>query len=116
MAVRVLVVDADPDIRRLERRILQRHGYEVIAAADDAEALTDIVHEPPDLIVTDPPLLHRHGPALAAALAACAPPRPVLLLSASDDETLAGCALLRRPFGMDDLLRAVGTALRAAGS
>jgi DNA-binding response OmpR family regulator len=116
MIVRVLVVDADPDIRRLEQRILQRHGYAVITAADDGEALADIAQAPPDLIVTDPPLLQRHGPELAAALTACAPPRPVLLLSTSEDEAPAGCARLRRPFGVGDLLRAVETALQAAGS
>jgi DNA-binding response OmpR family regulator len=116
MAVRVLVVDADPDIRCLERRILQRHGYEAITAADDAEALADITQAPPDLIVIDPSLLHRCRPALEAALSVCAPPRPALLVSASDDDAPVGCFLLRRPFRVDELLRAVGMALRATGS
>jgi DNA-binding response OmpR family regulator len=116
MVVRVLVVDADPDIRRLEQRILQRHDYAVITAAEDGEALADIAQAPPDLIVTDPPLLQRHGPELAAALTACAPPRPVLLLSANEDEAPAGCSLLRRPFRVDELLRAVVRALQATRS
>jgi two-component system, OmpR family, response regulator MprA len=113
MGMRVLVVDADPDIRRLEQRILQFYGYEVITAAEDGEALADIADATPDLVVTDLPLLRRHGLELEAALAACLPTRPALLVSASKDEAPHGCCLLRRPFGVDDLLRAVGAALRA---
>lgn len=36
---RILVVDDDPDIRELERRCLEEHGYEVTLAADGQQAL-----------------------------------------------------------------------------
>jgi len=49
---RVLVVDDNPLVRELMRRSLDAH-YEVVAAADGADALLLAVDHPPDLIVSD---------------------------------------------------------------
>lgn len=111
MAVGVLVVDADPDIRRLEQRILQRHGYEVVTAANAADALAAIAQTQPHLLLTDPPLVRRHRADLDALRAASGQSRLVLLLSDSADEAVVGIPTLRRPFGVDDLVRAVSVAL-----
>jgi CheY-like chemotaxis protein len=49
---RVLVVDDNPLVRELMRRTLATH-YDVLAAADGADALLAAVDQPPDLIVCD---------------------------------------------------------------
>jgi DNA-binding response OmpR family regulator len=49
----VLVADDEEDIRALVAFRLQRAGYEVITAADGAEALTLATTRLPDLIVLD---------------------------------------------------------------
>jgi DNA-binding response OmpR family regulator len=111
MAVRVLVVDADSDIRRLEQRILQRHGYEVVTAADDADALAAIAQAPLDLLLTDPPLLRRHRADVDALRAARGQSRFAILVSDRADGTPVDVPALRRPFGVDDLVRAVSAML-----
>ena len=49
----VLVADDEEDIRALVAFRLQRAGYDVITAADGAEALTLATTRLPDLIVLD---------------------------------------------------------------
>lgn len=111
--VRVLVIDDDPDIQRLERRILQRAGYEVVTAATGAQALVGIAQEPPDLIVTDLKALDHHGRDLRSSLSAAHERRPALLVSSTVDEGPPGIPYLRRPFARTDLVRAVEQALAA---
>ncbi|MEV6303234.1 response regulator [Actinoplanes sp. NPDC051861] len=50
---RVLVVDDEPDLRFLHRRILTRAGHDVTEASDGAAALESVRSSPPDLVVTD---------------------------------------------------------------
>lgn len=114
MSIRVLVVEDNPDILRLERRILQREGYEVTAALDGDQALAGIDHEPPDLIVTNLTSLRRHGRALRDRMAATGGAPPALLVSGATDEGPPGLPYLRQPFGSADFLHAVARALGAA--
>ena len=51
--VKILVVDADPQLLRLLVRILQLEGYEVLTAYDDEQALGQVVANLPDLILLD---------------------------------------------------------------
>lgn len=58
---RVLVVDDDPDLRRLVVRLLRSKGLEVEEAARGLEALAAIKRAPPDLILLDAMLPEVHG-------------------------------------------------------
>ncbi len=49
----VLVVDDDPDVRRIVRVMLERAGYVTRAAADGQEAFRMIQEERPDLLILD---------------------------------------------------------------
>jgi CheY-like chemotaxis protein len=50
---RVLVADDTASSRVLVRTVLEHQGYEVIEAADGAEALAKALENPPDLILLD---------------------------------------------------------------
>ena len=49
----VLVVEDDPDMRDLERTLLEMEGYAVMLAGNGAEALHHLEHVEPDVIILD---------------------------------------------------------------
>lgn len=53
-----MVVDADPDARRLLRRALETEAYDVVEAGDAREAMALLTIRAPDLILLD---LVMHG-------------------------------------------------------
>lgn len=53
MTRRVLVADDDPDIRVLVATTLRMEGFEVLEAADGAEAVEQALRERPDILVLD---------------------------------------------------------------
>jgi CheY-like chemotaxis protein len=113
MSARVLVVDDDPDLLRLARRILQGHGYRVVTAGDGVAALALIAREPPDLLLTDLMMPALDGVALIQALQRQAVACPIIVCSAAAAVALPGVRLLPKPFGVDALLAAVADALDA---
>ncbi len=50
---KILVVDDDADLRRLMSLVLQMGGYDVVSAADGAEALAKVRLEAPNLVLLD---------------------------------------------------------------
>jgi diguanylate cyclase (GGDEF)-like protein len=53
MAIKILVVDDDPDIRDILKLTLSEENYEVLEAGDGEEALTAIRSKPLDLVLLD---------------------------------------------------------------
>ena len=49
----ILVVDDEPQIRRVLRATLSSNGYEVLEAKDGPEAIDMVLRERPDLILLD---------------------------------------------------------------
>jgi two-component system KDP operon response regulator KdpE len=49
----ILVVDDEPQIRRVLRATLSSSGYDVISAKDGQEAIEAVTREHPDLILLD---------------------------------------------------------------
>ncbi|GBE17595.1 alkaline phosphatase synthesis transcriptional regulatory protein PhoP [archaeon BMS3Abin16] len=50
---KVLVVDDEPDVLEVLRKVLDKHGYETVAAASGEEALEKIGEARPDAVVLD---------------------------------------------------------------
>ena len=50
---RVLVIDDEPDVRDVLRRVLERGGYEVATAVDSGSGLAACRQQTPDVVVTD---------------------------------------------------------------
>lgn len=52
-ARRVFVVDDDPAMVDAVRAVLSTEGFEIVGSSDSTLALTDILREPPDVLVLD---------------------------------------------------------------
>src|SRR5437667_10131327 len=53
MSSRILVVDDDPQIRRVLRTALVAQGYEAVDARNGEEAIERLREEKPDLVILD---------------------------------------------------------------
>ncbi|MBL8715284.1 MAG: response regulator [Myxococcales bacterium] len=105
---RVLVVDDDPQVREMLRRVLAKAGYRVSVAADGEEAFAASQAERFDAVVTDLVMPHMSGDELLEKLASTGGPA-VLLLSGYAPTTLrlSHPHLLSKPFSPSDLLQAM---------
>lgn len=50
---RILIIDDDPDILKLLRRVLESRGHTVLEASDGSTALRHFAGDPADLVLTD---------------------------------------------------------------
>ena len=111
----VLLVEDEDALRRVCARILRRAGYQVLEAADPAEATAVFEGraEPIAVLVTDVILPGKSGPVLAAELTERRPGLRTLFLSGYAGEALArrglpaSAAFLEKPFTPDALIRKV---------
>ena len=113
---RILIVDDDPNIRRLLITVLRREHYETQEASNGQEALAQMRAAAPDLVIMDlvmpvmsgwDLLRERAGEASLLCI-------PVIVISASNIQnasanTLAGhvCGLVGKPFELDTMLATV---------
>lgn len=111
---RVLIVEDDPDMRRLLADVLREEGIGVAEAADVIEALRWVSEERFDAVILDKNLPDGSGLDLLPRLAARFPGLPVILITAFGDPRIrreafarGASALLLKPFSLDDLLAAL---------
>ncbi len=57
----ILIVDDEEEIRLLLKEFLEKNDFEVVVAADGAEALALAAKRTPDLVITDLLLPKEHG-------------------------------------------------------
>jgi two-component system response regulator MprA len=119
MKAHVLVVDDDPRITDLVRRILAYNGYSVTVAATGDEALSRLLERPPDLIVLDLMLPGIDGMEVARRVRAAGDNVPILMLTARDAvlDRVQGLEAgaddyLVKPFAPEELLARVKALLR----
>ncbi len=111
----VLVVEDEPNVRRLAVLGLRAHGYVVLEAADGAEAIEIATHVGTtiEVIVSDVMMPGMSGPELLNRLSAIAPQARAVLMSGHAESTVLsqesalGCAFLPKPFTPERLARKV---------
>jgi two-component system, OmpR family, KDP operon response regulator KdpE len=117
-ALLVLVVDDEPPIRKLLRMGLGTQGYQVIDAPNGKTALERLA-EKPDLIILDLGLPDIPGLELLRRFREQGVVAPIIVLSSRGDEAgkvqaldLGADDFVTKPFGMNELLARMRTALR----
>ncbi len=115
-AEQILLVEDDPAVRETGISILRRAGYTVLSASDGTEALSILDREArqTDLAILDVIMPNMGGQQLYRKIRAHWPHICVLFTSGHTDDSLQAevlnedqLALLPKPFGPDELLKAV---------
>lgn len=111
---RILIVDDDASVRSLLRNTLPEVEYEILEAADGAEALTQFRAEAPDLILLDWRMPGMGGSSVLDAVKDQHPQLPVIVLTSEVQdhhralaETLGVDSFLTKPFSPLELLETI---------
>lgn len=115
MALRVMVVDDALFMRNILKDIFVRHGYEVVAEADNGETALQIYQESkPDLVTMDIVMPKKSGIEALQEIMAADPEAHVIMVSALGQDTLvleaveAGARdFIVKPFKEDKVLETV---------
>ena len=119
---RILLVEDEDAVRRVARRALELHGYQIIEASDASAALKLAAENEIDLVLTDVMMPGMLGPALATELRSLKRDLPVLFMSGHSDEIVRGGLLnsstpfIAKPFTPAQLAQKVREALDLARS
>lgn len=115
---KILIVDDEPQIRRVLRAGLSAKDYEVRTAADGISGIETFHDWSPDLIITDLQMPEADGIELTREIRRTSDV-PIILLSVKGDEQTKVAALdagaddyVTKPFGIDELMARIRVALR----
>jgi two-component system OmpR family response regulator len=121
-ALRVLVVDDEPNIVDVISMALRYEGFAVASAGSGAEALTSVADFRPHLIVLDIMLPDMEGFDVAERLSAKRIDVPIIFLTARDATedkvrglTIGGDDYVTKPFSLEELVARIRTILRRSG-
>ena len=115
----ILVVDDEPEIRKLVTAMLTRNGYRVLTADSGENAVRLFRNNPGvDLLLTDVVAPGMSGPMIADQIALMRPDIKVVFMSGYDGTQVVqryvvekGYSLLIKPFTMEQLREKVRAAL-----
>lgn len=117
---RVVLVEDDPDIRKVLLALLSMEGYTVYLAETGARGLSEIAARRPDIVLLDLGLPDLDGLSVLRKVRSWST-TPVVVISALGEETLKVQALdtgaddyLVKPFGRKELLARIRVAMRHA--
>lgn len=115
----VLIVDDEPPIRRFLRTSLATQGFDVIEAETGRAALDTLQRGAVDILVLDLGLPDLDGFEIIRRVREAGSVVPIIVLSSRTDETgkvkaldLGADDYVTKPFGVDELLARIRTALR----
>ncbi len=121
VSARILLADDDRAIREALTRALTLEGYDVVQAADGAQALVLVESSKPDVAVLDVMMPNVDGLTVCRVLRAERNRLPVLMLTARTEtpDRVAGLDAgaddyLAKPFDLDELLARLRALLRRA--
>lgn len=119
----VLVLDDEPDMRKLVSAMLTSNGYTVLTADDGESAIRTFQKskQPVDLVLLDVVSPGLSGPMVADRITELQPGTRVLFMSGYENTNVVrryvvdqGFALLTKPFTADQLVRKVREVLEPA--
>ena len=116
----IMVVDDEETIVTMERKILERLGYQVTSSTDSAKALEEFKDHPEkyDLVITDMTMPHMTGDELAKKMMDIKPTLPVILCTGFNERITEEKALemgitkfVMKPVITEELTTAIRTVL-----
>jgi two-component system cell cycle sensor histidine kinase/response regulator CckA len=119
----ILVVDDEPEIRKLVSAMVTQFGYNALTADSGDHALTMYrnLNAPIEMLITDVVAPGMSGPMLADKLSAIQPDLKVLYISGYDNTHVVqkyvverGHLLLAKPFTMEELKSKMSQLLHAS--
>jgi CheY-like chemotaxis protein len=119
----VLVLDDEPEVRKLVSAMLASNGYTVLAADSGEHAIKIFkkTKRPVDLLLLDVVSPGLAGPMVAERIAELQPGLRVLFMSGYEDTSVVrqyvlekGFALLKKPFTAEQLVKRVREVLESA--
>lgn len=118
MAARIVVVDDEPQIRRMLRIALKSEGYDVVEAENGERGLEAVARHQPDMVILDLGLPDIDGHEVLASIRQWSSV-PVIILSvrASDSEKVSALDTgaqdyVTKPFSVEELLARVRAGIR----
>ena len=118
-AVKVLVVDDEPNIRDLLSASLRFAGHQVATAANGTDAVTRIVDWQPDIVLLDVMLPDVSCFGVTKKIRGMGIETPILFLTARDDTedkitglTVGGDDYVTKPFSLDEIMARIQAILR----
>ncbi|MCF8528783.1 MAG: response regulator transcription factor [Aquiluna sp.] len=121
-ALKVLVVDDEPNIRDLLAASLRFAGHQVLTAPNGNDAITKIVETQPDIVLLDVMLPDISGFGVTKKIRGMGIETPILFLTARDDTedkvaglTVGGDDYVTKPFSLDEILARISAIMRRTG-
>ena len=115
---KILVVDDEPEVRKLMEHFLIDKGYEVRVAGNGREGLDALDTFTPDLVLLDMHMPELDGAEMLKQLAIRSPTLPVIMVTVNEDvETtsrllqLGAADYVPKPFNLDYLEQAINIQL-----
>jgi len=124
-SARVLVVDDEPNVRQVCKRLVERMGFSCEVADTSAAALARVASEQFDLVLCDYRFRGETADAVLAGFARVAPDliaRTVIATGATNDTGVAalveryGLRLIAKPYGSEEIRAALAAVRAAQGS
>ena len=114
----ILLADDQQEVREMTALMLGMDDYVVTEAVNGQEALDLFTPDRFDLVITDYLMPLMKGDELARNIKRLAPSEPILMITGSAGELdglqVSADAVLKKPFGLEDLRQAVAQLLRSA--
>jgi len=116
----ILLVEDERPVRSTVRRLLERHGYRVLEAANGLDALELVTSRAGEinLVLSDMVMPGMGGTELAGRVRAIAPKLPVLLMTGYTEEAITRAGerpldehIIEKPFTLTTMLQKVNTAM-----
>ncbi len=123
MGAHILIVEDDPEMRDLLRKVLEKEGYRISAVGDGHEAIGFLSQSSCELILTDMLMPEDGGLELLQVVHQTQPLLPVIIITAFGDWgtysralELGAAAFISKPLKLAELVGAIQAALARPGA